>query len=150
MALWKESVGSKDAMKPVWAVEYPRRSEHMAYKESLVGADLKIEGKIEGTGRLRIAGRFKGDVNVDGDLAIDPGAHINGEVRAGVVVVGGEVQGNIQATTRVELLESGVVIGDIKAGSLTVAAGSRMRGRVEFGWGNGEVTDVSKGDGSAL
>ncbi len=24
--------------------------------------------------------------------------------------------------------------GDLKAGSLTVAAGSRMRGQVEFGW----------------
>jgi len=27
-----------------------------------------------------------------------------------------------------------VLIGDLKAGSLTVAAGSRMRGQVEFGW----------------
>jgi hypothetical protein len=24
--------------------------------------------------------------------------------------------------------------GDLKAGTLTVSAGSRMRGRVEFGW----------------
>ena len=35
---------------------------------------------------------------------------------------------------RVELLESGVLTGDLKAGSLTVAAGSRMRGQMEFGW----------------
>jgi hypothetical protein len=27
-----------------------------------------------------------------------------------------------------------VLNGDLKAGSLTVAAGSRMRGRAEFGW----------------
>jgi len=29
-----------------------------------------------------------------------------------------------------------VISGDVKAGSLTVAAGSRMRGQVEFGWDN--------------
>ena len=31
-------------------------------------------------------------------------------------------------------LVNGVLNGDLKAGSLTVAAGSRMRGRAEFGW----------------
>jgi cytoskeletal protein CcmA (bactofilin family) len=34
----------------------------------------------------------------------------------------------------VELLEGGAITGDVKAGSLTVAAGSRMRGQMEFGW----------------
>ena len=37
---------------------------------------------------------------------------------------------------RVELQETGVLNGDLKAGTLTVAAGSRMRGRSEFGWGD--------------
>jgi cytoskeletal protein CcmA (bactofilin family) len=30
--------------------------------ESLIAADIMIEGKIEGSGSVRIAGRFKGDV----------------------------------------------------------------------------------------
>ena len=37
-------------------------------KESLIAADLTIEGKIEGSGHVRIAGSFKGDVNVQGNL----------------------------------------------------------------------------------
>jgi len=53
--------------------------------------------------------------------------------------VGGEIQGHIVATSRVEFKESGVLIGDLKAGSLTVAAGSKMRGKVEFGWKEGEL-----------
>jgi hypothetical protein len=31
-----------------------------------------------------------------------------------------------------------VVIGDLKTGTLTVAAGARMRGQAEFGWGEGK------------
>jgi cytoskeletal protein CcmA (bactofilin family) len=36
----------------------------------------------------------------------------------------------------VELLATGVLTGDLSADSLIVAAGSRMRGKVEFGWEN--------------
>lgn len=119
-------------------------------KESVIGPELTIEGKIEGTGHVRIAGRFKGDVRVDGNLTLEPGAHLNGQVHASVVTVGGELQGNIDTAKRVELLEGGVINGDVKAGSLTVAAGSRMRGQVEFGWDDKSAKQGElKGFGSA-
>ena len=103
-------------------------------RESVIAAGLTIDGTIEGAGHVRMAGRFKGDVNVDGDLTIDPGAKITGSVRASTVTIGGELEGNIDGASRVELLATGVLNGDLKAGSLTVASGSRMRGNVSFGW----------------
>ncbi|HWW80255.1 MAG TPA: polymer-forming cytoskeletal protein [Steroidobacteraceae bacterium] len=120
-------------------------------KESVIASDLTIEGKIVGSGHVRIAGRFKGDVQVDGNVTLDTGAHLEGLVKASVVVVGGELLGNIENAKRVELLEGGVISGDVKAGSLTVAAGSRMRGQVEFGW-EGETRSTkseTKGFGNA-
>jgi cytoskeletal protein CcmA (bactofilin family) len=103
-------------------------------KESVISAGLTFEGKIEGSGHVRISGRFKGDVHVDGTLTVEAGAHLAGSVRAGSVVVAGEIEGNIEGAQRVELHQSGIVNGDISAGSLTVADGARMRGRSEFGW----------------
>ena len=44
---------------------------------------------------------------------------------------------------RVELLASGILVGDLNADSLTVAAGSRMRGRVEFGWTEAVATPIA-------
>jgi cytoskeletal protein CcmA (bactofilin family) len=114
--------------------DLPRRAREREAKESLIAADLTIEGKIEGSGHVRLAGRFKGDVQVQGNLTIEPGAKLTGGVRANTVVIGGELEGNIEAASRVELLDTGVLTGDLKAGSLIVAAGSRMRGQVEFGW----------------
>jgi cytoskeletal protein CcmA (bactofilin family) len=105
-----------------------------AVGESVIAANLSIEGKIEGSGNVRMAGRFKGDVRIDGNFNMEPGAHLTGQVLAAVVVVGGELQGNIESAKRVDVLEGGVIVGDVKAGSITVAAGSRMRGHVEFGW----------------
>jgi cytoskeletal protein CcmA (bactofilin family) len=107
--------------------------------ESVIAANLTIEGKIEGSGNVRMAGRFKGDVRIDGNFSMDPGAHLTGQVLASIVVVGGELQGNIESAKRVDVLEGGVIVGDVKAGSITVAAGSRMRGHVEFGWEDEKV-----------
>lgn len=115
---------------PIQAARAPERE----LKESLIAANLSIEGKIQGAGHIRIAGRFKGDVQVDGDLTIELGAKVNGGVRARRVVIAGELEGNVESAERVELLQTAMMTGDIKAGTVTVAAGSRMRGQVEFGW----------------
>ena len=151
MAIWKEQSAVKKesvppspdptlkkevdmAADPMPSYDMPRRATEPDGKESLIAANLTIEGKIEGTGHVRIAGRFKGDVDVRGNLTIETGAKLTGGVRASTVIIGGELEGNIDAASRVELLATGVLNGDLKAGSLTVAAGSRMRGQVEFGW----------------
>ena len=122
----------------------PAAEPRDALKESLIAADLTLEGKIEGAGHVRIAGRFKGDVNVQGDLTLEAGAKLNGGVRARKVIVSGELEGNIESAERVELLDSAVLTGDLKAGSLTVAAGARIRGHIESGWG--DAKDTRKAD----
>ncbi len=152
MALWKDQSG-REQNGPDPAVKAPEKVAVLSavgepparaaaiqnrtdatMKESIIAAGLIIEGKIDGAGHVRIAGEFKGDVNVRGNLTIEPGAHLTGGVKADTVIVGGQLDGNIDAASRVELLQTGVLNGELKAGSLTVAAGSRMRGRAEFGW----------------
>jgi cytoskeletal protein CcmA (bactofilin family) len=59
--------------------------------------------------------------------------------------VSGEVNGNIVSSGQVKLLETGQLTGDLKASTLTVAAGSRMRGNVEFGWSGAEVAKFVNG-----
>lgn len=113
-----------------------RRSAPREARESIIAADITITGKIDGAGHVRIAGRFEGDVHIQGDLTIDADAKLTGGVRANSVTIGGEIEGNIESAVSVEILATGVLNGDLKAGTLTVASGSRMRGRVEFGWGD--------------
>lgn len=112
----------------------PIRDPDARRKESVITEDLTIEGKIEGSGNVRIAGKFKGEVSVQGNLVIEQGATVTATVRAQTITIAGELEGNIEAATRVELLETGVLTGDVTADSLTVAAGSRMRGKADFGW----------------
>src|SRR6185369_8348574 len=93
----------------------PVPTREKAKSESLIAPDLTIEGKIEGTGPVRIAGRFKGDVDVRGDLTIESGAQVTGSIRAEKVAIAGELTGNIESATHVDLLQSGALTGDLKA-----------------------------------
>ena len=149
MALWEKSESSTSAtpapsIDPVPAVDPPavvsapykvatlkRRGE---LQQSLIAAGLTIEGKINGKGHLRVAGKFKGDIHVEGDLHIDTDAKVEGQVNADQVIVNGDLQGNIENARHVELKQGGSVTGDIKAASLVVAVGARMRGNVDFGF----------------
>ncbi len=146
MAIWKEQTSVKKDSSPLSLTPDPevqpqtsadlppanepvRRSPSATPErknaESVISAGLSIEGTITGNG---------GDVNVQGSLTIEAGAKLVGGVRASNVVIDGELEGNIEGATRVELRSTGVLNGNLNTGSLTVAAGSRMRGQVEFGW----------------
>jgi cytoskeletal protein CcmA (bactofilin family) len=175
MSLWKDNTSPRQAFAPPPETKEPARFDAapkpepapapiatpvaataaraaatVPRKESLIAADITIEGKIEGGGSVRIAGKFKGDVAVEGDLAIEAGAKLTGGVRADKVTIGGELEGNVEEASHVDLLQSGVVIGDLKTGSLTVASGARMRGHAEFGWDDGKGPKTHKhGNGAA-
>ena len=49
----------------------PAAKERPSMKESVISAGLSIEGKIVGSGHVRVAGKFKGDVQVDGNPRIN-------------------------------------------------------------------------------
>jgi cytoskeletal protein CcmA (bactofilin family) len=165
MALWKEATPTKpslltpepvvrrDEITPVSPAPSfdpaPRRAVR-DQTESVIGANITIEGKIDGAGHVRIAGHFKGDVRVDGNLTIESGAKVTGGIKANSVIIAGELDGNIIEAASVELRETGVMNGDLKAGTLTVASGSRMRGRAEFGWKDGQAAPPDRDNGNAL
>jgi cytoskeletal protein CcmA (bactofilin family) len=165
MSLWKDNTAPRQTSTPAPEAREPARFDAppkpelvpsaaaapaaradtgLPRKESLIAVDITIEGKIEGGGSVRIAGKFKGDVNVQGDLTIEAGATLTGGVRADKVTIAGELEGNVEEASRVDLMQTGVVTGDLKAGSLTVAAGARMRGQAEFGWDDSKGSKAGK------
>jgi cytoskeletal protein CcmA (bactofilin family) len=113
--------------------------------ESVLGSGVTIEGKMEGNGDVRIAGKFKGDIHIKGNLNIQKGAHLTVKINAEAVTIEGEVEGTVVASGQVTLSESAQVVGDLKAKTLIVSAGSRMRGNVEFGWNDSEAAKFANG-----
>ena len=111
------------------AAPLPRADTGLPRKESLIAGDIAIEGKIEGGGSVRVAGKFKGDVNVQGDLTIEAGAKLTGSVRADNVTIAGELEGNIDEASHVDCRRGGRIAPSrgLHRGRTTSTGGSSAR-----------------------
>jgi len=99
---------------------------------SFVQEQMAIEGNIEGSGNVRIHGRFRGDISIEGSVFIESGAAVEGIIRAREVVVAGKLKGNVHNALRVTLLSGGCIVGDVTTESFTSELGGMMMGMVEF------------------
>src|SRR3990167_5058185 len=63
----------------------------------------EIEGKYTFSGTVMLNGRFRGEIVSNDTLVIGEKGVVNASIRAGVVMINGEVVGNVLASERVEL-----------------------------------------------
>src|SRR3984957_4853361 len=109
----------RSAVTPVGAPE-------SADKTSTISSDMTIVGKITGEGMVKIFGRVEGELRAS-TILISDGAHVEGEVAAEDVTIGGSVKGTIHAN-RVKLNSTAVVEGDIFHRSLAIEENARFEG----------------------
>ena len=95
-----------------------------------VGGRLTFRGEVSGEGDFRILGKFDGEINVTGRVYVGEGAEVDANINAAAIVVGGSVRGNLSASTRVEILPSGVLTGTLRTGSFSAADGASVKGEV--------------------
>jgi cytoskeletal protein CcmA (bactofilin family) len=88
----------------------------------------EIEGKYTFSGTVMLNGKFSGEINSSDSLIIGEKGVVNATVRAGVVLINGEVIGNVFATERVELRGTARVYGDVEAPVVVVEEGVLFEG----------------------
>lgn len=98
--------------------------------EFLLGRNSILCGNLQTKGASRIDGHFKGIIVSEKDVLIGPNGVIEANIFGENVTVAGNVTGNIVARGTLEILASGVLNGDIKAGSLVVEPGAVLRGNI--------------------
>jgi cytoskeletal protein CcmA (bactofilin family) len=96
--------------------------------ESTIGPNTYINGDIQGDGGLRIDGIVEGNIELTGNLVVTESAKVRAEVKAKNISVAGAIQGNITAT-RVEILDTGRVWGDLTVKALLINEGAYFRGQ---------------------
>jgi cytoskeletal protein CcmA (bactofilin family) len=98
----------------------------------LIGKSFVIKGQVSCDGDLYIDGQVEGSVDPKGNrLTIGPEGRLKANVTARAVVVLGRLEGNIQATERVDLKQSAIVVGDIVTQSITIESGAHIKGSIE-------------------
>jgi cytoskeletal protein CcmA (bactofilin family) len=90
-----------------------------------------VRGRVQGSGDLRIEGRIEGDVTVSGDLAIEAGGAVTGDVDAASVVISGALQGDVAARGPVSIRAGAQVTGNMGGAEVSLDEGAGFSGRIE-------------------
>ena len=96
---------------------------------TVIGAKSFFEGRFAVKGNLRIDGRFEGKVLRVDQLQVGPEGKVKSDITATNVVVEGIVIGNITASTRILLLSTARVLGNIRTPELIIQDGVVLEGK---------------------
>jgi cytoskeletal protein CcmA (bactofilin family) len=106
-----------------------------------IGKSVIIKGELSGSEDLTIEGQIEGKIELKQNvLTIGPNARIKASVFAKTVVVQGEVHGNVTASERVEIRDSGSVDGDLSAPRVAISDGAHFRGSIDMQRSGEKVT----------
>lgn len=101
-----------------------------------IGKSISIKGDLSGDEDLVIEGDVEGRVELpNNQVTIGADGRVRADVHAQAVVVVGRVTGNVTGLERVEVQDSGVVDGDLKAPRLAVQEGAQLNGTVQMATG---------------
>jgi cytoskeletal protein CcmA (bactofilin family) len=95
---------------------------------TLLGKGSEFEGKLTFEGQVRIDGKFNGQIVTKDVLVIGDGARVNAEIQAGTVIINGMVEGNVRATTIIEVHQPGRVKGNLETPALAMDRGVIFEG----------------------
>ena len=98
-----------------------------------IGKSVLIKGELSGSEDLTVEGRVEGQIELKQNvLTIGQHGRIKAQIFAKGVVVLGEVIGNIKASDKVSIRDTGAVEGDIIAPRVAIAEGARFRGKIDM------------------
>jgi len=98
-----------------------------------LGAASAISGQIRCAESLRIDGRVKGEIFCDQVLTVGEGASVQAVIEGNTVVIGGEVQGDITARSKITLERTARVTGDLCTPGIVIQEGAILEGRIMIG-----------------
>ena len=109
-------------------MESPRMGE-MAH----IGKSVVIKGELSGSEDLYLDGQVHGSIELHGHhITIGPNGQVQANINAKGVCVQGKVEGDVQATERVELRKTAVVLGDIVTQRVAIEDGAYLKGKVDI------------------
>lgn len=98
---------------------------------TVLASGAEFEGLLSFRGAARVDGKLSGDVVAEGCLVIGEGAQVRARIEVDELNVGGDLEGEIHARKRVELLNTARVVGSLRCPRLAVAEGGILEGRCE-------------------
>jgi cytoskeletal protein CcmA (bactofilin family) len=101
-------------------------------KPAIIGKSVTIKGQIFSREDLTIDGEVDGSVELqEHRLTVGQNGNLRADVRAHEVVVLGSINGNVEATEKIDIRKEARITGDIKAARIETEDGAYLKGSVD-------------------
>ena len=98
-----------------------------------IGKAVKVVGQIYSKEDLYVDGDLEGTVEaLEHKLTIGPNGTVHAAVKAREVVALGTIQGNVEATDRIEIRKDAKLVGDIKTARIIIEDGAYFKGSIDI------------------
>ncbi len=98
-----------------------------------IGKSVVVKGDLTGSEDLYVEGQIEGTISLKGNsLTVGPHGQVKASVEAKGVIVQGKLEGNVQASERVELRKTAVVTGDISTQRISIEEGAYLKGKIDI------------------
>jgi cytoskeletal protein CcmA (bactofilin family) len=95
---------------------------------TVLASGCAVSGRVSGRD-LDVLGRFEGDLDLTGRVHVAPGSQVKGKVRANLVEIEGDFEGEVRAET-LRVGAGASARGRFFSGRLAIADGARLEGDV--------------------
>jgi cytoskeletal protein CcmA (bactofilin family) len=100
--------------------------------QTVIGKSVTIKGEIQGTEPLIIEGTVEGRVQIETSVMIRDSGLVKADLDASNLNIAGGVIGNIAVKEKVEIVNGGYVVGDIRAPRVVINDGASVKGHIEM------------------
>jgi len=98
-----------------------------------IGKAVKVVGQIFSKEDLYVDGDLEGTVEaLEHKLTIGPNGTVHAGVKAREVVALGTIQGNVEATDRIEIRKDAKLVGDIRTARIIIEDGAYFKGSIDI------------------
>jgi cytoskeletal protein CcmA (bactofilin family) len=98
-----------------------------------IGKAVKVVGQIYSKEDLYVDGEVEGTVEaLEHKLTVGPNGNIRAAIKSREVAVLGSVQGNVEATDKIEIRKDAKVVGDIKTARIIIEDGAYFKGAIDI------------------
>ncbi|MEK6711833.1 MAG: polymer-forming cytoskeletal protein [Nitrospinota bacterium] len=95
---------------------------------AFLGEGTEFKGVITFEGTVRVDGVLEGEVFTEDIFIVGAAAKVKATIRAGVVIIMGEVEGQIEAKERCEIRAGSHVKGEVHTASIYIEEGAVFEG----------------------
>jgi cytoskeletal protein CcmA (bactofilin family) len=104
-----------------------------ACAQASIGKAVKISGQIYSKEDLYVDGDVEGSIELqENRLTIGPNGKVRSYVKAREVVILGSVQGNVDASDKLEVRKDAWVVGDITTARIMIENGAYFKGSIDI------------------